>query len=151
MSIESGTAEPLQHPLTLIMRLTSPEAGAELRAILTRFQDLPPASDPVRVALDTIGTVHFARFTFLDGDTRLAVITSYDGSFDTYINEFVNEIGEVFDTILARVVDAPPLPVAEHRQEFLRFVADHDVPSVDFYSADPDLTVLDIQAMSRVE
>ncbi len=102
----------------------------------------------MRVALGKIGTVHFARFTFLDDDSKLAVITSYDGRFDTYINEFVNEIGDVFDKILAHVADAPPLPVTVHRQEFLRYVADHDVPSVDFYSAYPDLTVLDILALA---
>lgn len=140
---------PVQRPLTLIMTLTSQEAAAELRAVLGHFQGLSPDANPVGVALDKIGTVHFARFTFLDGDTKLGVITSYDGSFDTYINEFVNEIGEVFDTILSHVVDAPALPVAEHREEFLCYVADHDVPSIDFYSAYPDLTVLDILALAE--
>lgn len=140
--------QPVQRPLTLVMPLASPGAGAELRAMLGHFQGLPPEANPVRVALTRIGTVHFARFTFLDDDNKLAVITSYDGSFDTYINEFVNEIGEVFDRILAHVADAPPLPVAEHRQAFLRYVTDHDAASIDFYSAYPELTVLDILALA---
>ena len=140
--------QPVQRPLTLIMPITSPEDAAALRALFGHLQSQPPEVNPVRVALGKIGTVHFARFTFLDDDSKLAVITSYDGRFDTYINEFVNEIGDVFDKILAHVADAPPLPVTVHRQEFLRYVADHDVPSVDFYSAYPDLTVLDILALA---
>lgn len=139
----------MQSPLTLIMPITSAEDAAALRALFAALQSQPPELNPVRVALAKIGTVHFARFTFLDDDTKLAVITSYDGSFDAYINEFVNEIGEVFDKILAHVADAPPLPVAVHRQEFLRYVADHDVASVDFYSAYPDLTVIDILALAE--
>ncbi|MBW3579831.1 MAG: hypothetical protein KY447_06870 [Actinobacteria bacterium] len=141
-------AQPVQRPLTLIMPIASVEDGRALRALLGHLQGLPAEANPVRVALTKIGTVHFARFTFLDGDTKLAVITSYDGSFDTYINEFVNEIGEVFDKILAHVSHPPPLPVSAHRQEFLRYVAEHDVPSIDFYSAYPELTVLDILALA---
>ncbi|HSH22991.1 MAG TPA: hypothetical protein VK975_02915 [Acidimicrobiales bacterium] len=50
---------PVQRSLTLIMTLTSPKAAAELRAALGHFQGVPPDANPVQVALDKIGTVHF--------------------------------------------------------------------------------------------
>jgi hypothetical protein len=137
--------QPVQSPLTLVMDIKSELDARALHQLLERIQSLPPAENPVVVALDKIATVHFARFVFLDDDTKLAVITAYDGDFATYINEFVNEIGPVFDQLLEHMADAPPLPVREHRREFLAYVAVHDVAPVGtFYSAYPSRTVLDI-------
>lgn len=48
------------------------------------------------------------------------------------------------------MADAPPLPVREHRTEFLAYVSEHDVAPVGtFYSAYPSLTVLDILGTGR--
>lgn len=146
----SGFHSPVQNPLTLVMTIKSDADSQALQQLLHHIQGLPPEQNPIFRALEKIATVHFARFTFLENNTKLAVITTYDGSFDTYINEFVNEIGEVFDTLLSHMADAPPLPVAEHRQEFLQYVKDHDAGGLEpFYSAYPDLTVLDIQALAE--
>ena len=142
-------AQPVQRPLTLVMDIRSEEDAQALHQTLDHIQGLPPDQNPVVVALNKIATVHFARFVFLDQDTKLAVITAYDGSFAAYINEFVNEIGHVFDQLLAHMADAPPLPVREHRKEFLAYVSEHDVAPVGtFYSAYPSLTVLDILALA---
>src|SRR3954451_8926438 len=141
-----GPTGAVQHPLTLVMTIRSAEDRAALDAALQQLQSLPPERNPIVAALDTIGTVHFARFVFLD-ETRLAVITTYDGDFDVYINEFVDHIGQVFDALLQHVADAPPLPVQQHRAEFLAFIKAHDLGCIPpFYSAYPERTVLDIRA-----
>ena len=146
MADTSTAHEAVQHPLTLVMTIKSPEDRARLDATLQQMQSLPPERNPIATALDTIGTVHFARFVFLD-ETRLAVITTYDGDFDVYVNEFVDHIGEVFDALLQHIADAPPLPVQQHRAEFLAFLGAHDLGCIPpFYSAYPDRTVLDIRA-----
>jgi hypothetical protein len=146
MADTSPTTEPVQHPLTLVMTIRSPEDRVALEATLQQLQSLPPDRNPIATALDTIGTVHFARFVFLD-ETRLAVITTYDGDFDAYINEFVDHIGEVFDALLQHIADAPPLPVHQHRREFLDFLTRNDLGCIPpFYSAYPGRTVLDILA-----
>ena len=138
--------EPVQHPLTLVMRIKSAEDLRTLRAELDQLQGLPRDQNPVVAALEAIGTVHFARFVFLD-DTRLAVITTYDGDFDAYINDFVDHIGEVFDDLLQHVDGAPPLPVQRHRAEFLDYVRRNDLRCLPpFYSAYPRHTVLDVLA-----
>lgn len=137
-------SQPVQNPLTLVMRAKSPEDFAALRQRVEHLMSLPPDQNPVTVALNKIGTVHFARFAFLDND-QLAVITTYDGDFEVYINEFTDEIGEVFDAILSHVENAPPLPVQTYRKEFLDYIRAHDLRCVGtFYSAYPDRTVLDI-------
>jgi hypothetical protein len=138
---------PVQSPLTLVMTV-KPEDRDVLRAKVHGLQALPPEQNPVTAALDEIGTVHFARFVFLDQD-RLAVITTYDGDFEHYIMDFVDHIGPVFDDLLQHMVDAPGLPVEQHRQEFLEYVRTHDLTCVGtFYSAYPTRTVQDFLADS---
>lgn len=151
MADTSTVPEAVQHPLTLVMTVASPEDRATLDATLRQMQQLPPDRNPIVTALDTIGTVHFARFVFLD-DAHLAVITTYDGDFDVYVNEFVDHIGEVFDALLQHIADAPPLPVQQHRAEFLDFLRAHDLGCIPpFYSAYPERTVLDIRADIRAD
>lgn len=139
----------VQNPLTLIMTLKSPEDFAELNAQLSHFQGLPPEQNPLNQALTATGIVHFARFVFLENNTKLGVFTAYDGSLGAYVNAFVDKVGKVFDLLLSHMADAPPLPVEQHRQEFLAYIQSHDVPVVEpFYSAYPTLTVLDILSNS---
>ncbi len=141
---ERPPAQPVQNPLTLVMKAKSPEDQVALRRTVERIQSLPPEQNPIITALNKLATVHFARFVFLDND-QLAVITTYDGDFEDYINEFINEIGEVFDALLVHTKDGSPVPVKAHRREFLEFVRAHDLRCVGpFYSAYPDRTVLDI-------
>jgi hypothetical protein len=122
-----------------------------LLALLTQIQGQPRDKNPITVALDRIGTVHFARFVFLD-KTRLAVITTYDGSFEDYLNDFINEIGEVFDALLAHMADAPSLPVEQNRQAFVDYVRAHDLRCLGtFYSAYPTLGVRTILAHAQDE
>ena len=93
----AAPTKPVQSPLTLIMTLKSAADYEQLNALLLHMQSLPPTENPIAVALGKIGTVHFARFVFLENNTKLAVITTYDGDFEIYINDFVNEIGDIFN------------------------------------------------------
>ena len=58
------------------MKIKSPEDSVALRALLNRFLSLPCDQSPIDVALDKLAKVHFARFEFMDDDTKLAAITS---------------------------------------------------------------------------
>ena len=136
-----------QNPLTLIMKIKSPEDAAALRAMLSHFLGMPRDKNPIDVALDKLAKVHFARFVFMDDDTKMAVITSYDDSFEDYINDFVNVIGDIFNALLAHMSEAPPLPVQSNREAFLEYVRKNDLRSFGtFYSAYPQLGVKTILA-----
>ncbi|MGH3866581.1 MAG: hypothetical protein ACRDQ4_10675 [Pseudonocardiaceae bacterium] len=136
--------QPTQNPLTLVLKAKSPDDSAALRQLVEKIQSLPPDQNPVTIALNKLGNVHFARFAFL-GPDQLGVITTYDGDFDAYINEFIDTIGDVFNALLAHVENAPPLPVQTYRQEFLSYIRTVDCRCVGlFYSAYPERTVLDI-------
>jgi len=137
----------VQSPLTLIMKIKSDADYKQLAGLLQHIQSLPPDQNPIWVALNKLANVHFARFTFLENNTRLAVITTYDGTFDDYINEFIDAIGDVFNGLLAHMSEAPPLPVQKNRAEFLAYVKANDFRGIEpFYSSYPTATVLDIQS-----
>jgi hypothetical protein len=140
---------PVSNPLTLVMTIKSNDDYQALKNKLEGIQGQPPEKNRIRVALTKLGIVHFARFVFLS-EKQLAIITTYDGSFEKYIEAFTNEIGDVFDLIFAHIEDAPPLPIADHRKEFLAYVKDHDLPCIGaLYSAYPDLKVLDILTLQK--
>jgi hypothetical protein len=112
-------------------------------------------------ALNAVGTVHFARiFVFEPNNPSgvpssiAAVITTYDGDFGAYIQDFVNEpdVAAFFDTFLA-VIDDPDaagiIPVVKNASAFAAFVEKYDSTNPtttwgQWYSAYPELTVTNI-------
>lgn len=147
---EQSPPQPVQSPLTLVMTAKSAQDYATLQQIIQQMQSLPPEKNPITTALNNLANVHFARFVFLSNN-QFAVITTYDGDFMSYINDFINEIGDVFNALLGHIADSPALPVQTHRQEFLAFVQAHDLRCVSpFYTAYPDRTVLNILAAPSV-
>ena len=57
-------------------------------------------SDPhIQQAIKQIGTLHEARFVLLDGGKRLVFASSFDGAWDTYIDDFARtDIGRASTT-----------------------------------------------------
>ena len=140
----------VQSPLTLIMTIKSPADYQQLKGLLDKIQSAPPDKNPIWIALEKLNNVHFARFVFLENNTKLAVITTYDGTFEDYISDFTREIGGIFDALLAHMVSAPPLPVQKNPKEFLDYVRANDLRGIEpFYSAYPKATVSDIHAALR--
>src|SRR5262245_10915893 len=80
-----AAATPVANPLTLVMNIAPGDHYARLKALLDNIQSMPPDKNPIVKALDHLGIVHFARFVFL-GEKQLAVITTYDGDFEDYID-----------------------------------------------------------------
>ena len=63
-----------------------PGEGESLRAALRDLQDTP-GYRPGDYGM-AISTIHEARFVLFDDDTRLAFITSFDGPWDAYMEDF---------------------------------------------------------------
>src|SRR3954467_12710876 len=63
-----------------------PGEGESLRAALSDLQQTP-GYRPGDYGM-AISTIHEARFVLFDGDTQLAFITSFDGAWDAYMEDF---------------------------------------------------------------
>lgn len=146
------TPKPLrrkvQTPLTAVMVIKEPVV--EHARALKRLVQL--VGQQVADNLDKVGTVHFARFVFLENDTRFAIITTFDGPFETYINDFIEQVGPLFNEMLQHIAQAPPTPVRKYRREFIEYVRRVNYPVEEpFYSAYPTLTVQNIRHLHRQE
>ena len=134
---------PTQTPLNLILPIKKGSAPA-LKALLTGVSARP--DKPVEQALTALGNVHHAQFVFLEDDTRLGVLTWYDGPFDDYILSFVEHIGFIFDQILSFIEGGQVLiPVREHREAFLSFIRTHDSVGQGVFCAYPGSRAFDIR------
>jgi hypothetical protein len=65
---------PIQNPLTMVMKTKSSEDYTALQQLITHFQSLPPEQNPVTLALNKIGTVHFARCNWSGCQRRVYLI-----------------------------------------------------------------------------
>src|SRR3954467_13069189 len=94
---------------SLIFRVV-PGHGEALRAALGDLQDTPgyrPGDYGMAIA-----TIHEARFVLFDDDTRLAFITSFDGPWDAYMEDFFTSgpTLALFDVIFRHVEGYEGLP-----------------------------------------
>jgi hypothetical protein len=135
-----SNGKQVQSPLNLMLTI-APGQNLAILAYVSR------QSAVIDSGLDAVGTVHFARFLPEPGFTldpptsqTLWVLTEYDGTFDQYIDDFVKQMGPVFDELLSFVVNPPPLPVENNVAAFGQWVKAHNAPS-NLYSAYPACTV----------
>src|SRR6266480_7445624 len=102
-----------QNHFTLSFPLKSP-ADAKLIA-----EQLPPLMPELFRANDTIGTVHYSRFTVLSEKTLL-FLGDFDGEFGQLMANLAAQVGPVFDAIFQHVVSPPPTPVAANAEAFVK-------------------------------
>ena len=135
----------MQNTLTLVLTIKSP-ADYEALAVL-----VPQVKGQMDNAFEKLNIVPVARVVFLDNNTKVAVITEFDGDFGTYVQDFAETLGPAFDALFQHTVEAPPLPVEDPRnmQAFIDFSQKYNVPVAYFYSAYPDLTVLNILDLEK--
>jgi len=151
----------MTNPLTLMMPV-KPDTK-----LLSIIEVLAENQAPIDAALSSIGTVHFARFLLLDSSVAnlqpdlkdinatsdtliIGVVTDYDGNFDAYISDFVAQLGDVFNALLAFVVGGDSVtPVQDNLAAFQAFITTNDAsqhkPNDTLYAAYPQ-TVQQIKA-----
>jgi hypothetical protein len=130
-----------QNHFTLSFPLKSP-ADAKVLA-----EQLPPLMPGLFQATDTIGRVHYSRFTILSERTLL-FLGDFDGEFGQLMADLAGLAGPVFDTIFQHVDDPPPAPVAANKGAFVKWTAAHLVRAVNLYTAYPDVTAREIKALA---
>lgn len=126
---------------TLSFPLKSP---ADAKAVA---EDLPPLMRGLFQAEETIGTIHYSRFTVLSEKTLL-FLGDFDGDFTELMADLAKHAGPVFDAIFKHVDSPPPTPVANNVDAFVEWAAEHLLHAVNLYTAYPDVTVKEIKAMA---
>ena len=110
-------------------------------------KQLPPRMPELFKAADTIGTIHYSRFTVLSEKTLL-FLGDFDGEFSQLMAGLAKQAGPVFDAIFEHVENPPSTPVADHAEAFVEWTAEQLVHPLNLYTAYPDVTAKEIQALA---
>lgn len=105
--------------------------------------------------LARIRTIHFARWVFLDDNHRAFFASSYDGSHESYMDDFINKVGWGLNLTFGNSVGYPTtkwlIKQGAYRElQFKYTQRRHQVRSEVWYKAYPDLTVTNLQRNSRI-
>ena len=117
----------------------APGGAARLRALLRLLNGNVSAGAKV-------GTLHNARFVFLDNDTKFLFASAYDGQWDPYIDDFAVKIPDEMDIIFSAFEGWPGI----HSPNVKDWIVKHQIPAIGWYVAHPDLTVRDIRRLKGV-
>ena len=91
-------------------------------------------------SLSGLTTIHFARWVLLDGGRSILFESNYDGSWENYINDFVEFASRGMDAIWAGAVDFPR-GGSRDIEAFKAIIRRYQFPAQVFYSAYPYSTV----------
>jgi len=98
--------------------------------------------------LGRVTTIHFARWVFLDGGRRMIFASNYDGSLESYMDDFINKVTFGLNVVFSNGIGYPRtnwliLDGAKDEQKFKDFLRRHQMPTQVWYNAYPGLTALD--------
>jgi hypothetical protein len=103
-----------------------------------------------RDSLAGVKTIHFARWIVLDGGRRVVFCSNYDGSLESYNNDFIDLVAWGLNLVFANGVGYPKTrwlihEGARREQEFKDYLRRHQVPTPIWYSAYPHLTAANVE------
>jgi hypothetical protein len=130
-----------QNQLTLVT-VVMPGQIARVRAVMAAIDSYAKRFSPPG-SLIGISTIHFVKWLLIDNGRRLMLVSDYDGSWESYIDEFAEMILSGLDAIWETSYGYPP-DGARDLPAFKRFLRSHQVPAEIFFSAYPEETVLNI-------
>jgi len=93
-----------------------------------------------------VGTLHDMRFVFFDNDTRLLFATSFDGDWDTYIDDFIAYIPDYLDLMDSAWEGWPGIRHPGAKQ----YLIDHQITAEGWFVAQPNLSLAEIERLQRV-
>ena len=130
-----------QNQLTLVTVVTPGQAD-RVRAVMAAIEALAKRLAPSG-SLIGVSTIHFVKWLVIDDGRRLMMVSDYDGSWESYIDEFAEMILSGLDAIWETAYGYPP-DGARDVPAFKQFLRSHQVPSEVFFSAYPEETILNM-------
>jgi len=105
--------------------------------------------------LGRVRTIHFAHWVFLDDKTRVLFASSYDGSHESYMDDFINKVAWGLNLIFSNGFGWPRTDWlikggARHELRFKYYQRGHQLPTQVWYKAYPGLTLTDLDRNRRI-
>ena len=101
-----------------------------------------------RGRLARVTSIQFARWVFLDGGKRVIFASNYDGSLESYMDDFINKVFFGLNVVFSNGIGYPRtrwliLDGARDEQTFKNYLRRHQMPTQVWYNAYPGLTAHD--------
>ena len=108
-----------------------------------------------RGRLGRVRTIHFARWVFLDGRKRVVFLSNYDGSLESYMDDFINKVGFGLNLVFSNGVGYPRTKFlikegCSDERKFKEYLRRHQLPTQVWYNAYPGLTAVDLERNARI-
>jgi hypothetical protein len=105
--------------------------------------------------LARVQTIHFARWVFLDGKTRMFFASSYDGGHEAYMDDFIDKVAWGLNVLFSNGVGWPRtdwlLARGARREHLFKYYQRrHQVPTEVWYKAYPGLTLSELERNQRI-
>ncbi len=99
--------------------------------------------------LTRIQSIHFARWVLMDDNKRAFFATTYDGSVDSYMDDFINKVAWGLNLIFSNGVGYPKSRWlikggADYEEKYKRTIRRAQLPSASWYNAHPGLSAVDM-------
>ena len=155
----NGLAEIEDHDVTnqfTAMGSLKPGLWRRLMALTAFFAiDYAARHLYTRGGLARVRTIHFARWVFLDGQQRVVFMSNYDGSLESYMDDFINKVGFGLNIAFGAGVGYPrttwfALGGCGDERKFKEYLRRHQVPTQVWYKAYPGLTAVDLERNGRI-
>jgi hypothetical protein len=108
-----------------------------------------------RGSLAGVKTIHFARWVFLDDGRRVFFASNYDGSLESYMDDFIDQISWGLNIVFSNGYGFPKtrwLVLDGSRDElaFKHYLRRHQVPTRVWHSAYPRLTAANVARNEQI-
>jgi hypothetical protein len=108
-----------------------------------------------RGRLARVRTIHFARWVWIDGRKRLVFMSNYDGSLESYMDDFINKAGFGLNFVFSNGIGYPATRWllaggCKDEQKFKNFLYRHQFATQVWYNARPGLTAADLERNGRI-
>jgi hypothetical protein len=106
-------------------------------------------------SLAGIRPIHFARWVFLDDKRRLIFASNYDGSLESYMDDFIDKVAWGLNAAFSNGEGYPRtkwlvLDGAKDERAFKNYLRDHQIETQLWYSAHAALTAVNITRNSAI-
>lgn len=105
--------------------------------------------------LARVPSIHFARWVYIDDKKRLVFFSNYDGSLESYMDDFINKVAFGLNVVFSNGIGYPRtnwlfLNGAKHEQQFKYYIRRHQLVTEVWYNGHSGLTNFDLYRHSQI-
>ena len=105
--------------------------------------------------LGRIRSIHFARWVFVAGRERMIFFSNYDGSVESYMDDFINKTGFGLNASFSNGIGYPRTNWLVRdgcidERDYKEYLRRHTLPSQVWYKAYPGLSAIDLERNTRI-